>query len=228
MIEHVRRRALKCEHLSKVIVATCDEEIGSVVRSNGGNVIMTSRKHLNGTTRVAEAVSTLECTHVILLQGDEPLVLPRHIEKMVAAIEAEPDVMAWNLVGQIERPDELDKSSFVKCSVNEAGEIFFCFRRSPYFSEFNLQRIFTRKMLGILAYRKDFLLKLVSLPPSPSEQAESIEQIRIIENGYRLGSVEVSPSLPSVNEPSDLESVIYNLNNDSEQVRLLEELIKVR
>ena len=80
MIEHVRRRALMCPVLSEVIVATCDEEIAEVIRAKGGRVIMTSDSHVNGTTRIAEAVAQVDCSHVILLQGDEPLLLPRHIQ----------------------------------------------------------------------------------------------------------------------------------------------------
>lgn len=82
MIEHVRRRALMCSNLSTVIVATCDEEIAEVVQANGGQVIMTSYDHINGTTRVAEAVKQIDCSHVLLLQGDEPLLLPRHVEEL--------------------------------------------------------------------------------------------------------------------------------------------------
>jgi len=79
MIEHVRRRALMCPSLDRVVVATCDDEIASTVRDFGGEVIMTSNTHRNGTTRVAEAAGKIGCSHVVLLQGDEPLLLPRHV-----------------------------------------------------------------------------------------------------------------------------------------------------
>lgn len=221
MIEHVRRRALMCPTLAEVIIATCDEEIADVVRAAGGRVIMTADSHINGTTRVAEAVAQVDCTHVLLLQGDEPLLLPRHVEALARAVAAEPGVDAWNLIGALDNEDELDRHSFVKCAIAAPHEILYCFRRSPNFSDFATQKSFVRKMLGIIAYRKDFLLKLTSLPASPIEKAESIEQMRILENGFGLSYVQVAPSLPSINEPGELQEVLDCLSSDSEQQALL-------
>jgi 3-deoxy-manno-octulosonate cytidylyltransferase (CMP-KDO synthetase) len=221
MIEHVRRRALMCPSLSEVVVATCDEEIAEVVRGNGGRVIMTADSHLNGTTRVAEAVAHVDCTHMLLLQGDEPLLLPRHVEALAQAVTAEPEVPTWNLIGALDSLDELDRHSFVKCAIAAPHNILYCFRRSPNFSDFATQKTFVRKMLGIIAYRKDFLQKLTSLPASPIEKAESIEQMRILENGFDLSYVEVAPALPSINEPSELQEVLDCLSADLEQQSLL-------
>jgi len=221
MIEHVRRRALMCPSLSEVVVATCDEEIAEVVRGNGGRVIMTSDSHLNGTTRIAEAVAHVDCTHVLLLQGDEPLLLPRHVEALAQAVAAEPEVATWNLIGALDSLDELDRHSFVKCAIAPPHRVLYCFRRSPNFSDFATQKTFVRKMLGIIAYRKDFLQKLTSLPASPIETAESIEQMRILENGFDLSYVEVAPALPSINEPGELQEVLDCLSADLEQQSLL-------
>lgn len=221
MIEHVRRRAMMCPVLSEVIVATCDEEIANVVRSFGGNVIMTTKNHINGTTRVAEAITQIDCTHVLLLQGDEPLILPRHLEALACHVVADPEVDAWNLTGELDSQDELDRHSFVKCAIAAPRKILYCFRRSPNFSDFSTQKTFVRKMLGIIAYRKDFLVKLSSLPISPIEKAESVEQMRILENGFSLCFVEVEPTLPSINEPGELREVLEILHRDSEQRAML-------
>ena len=225
MIEHVRRRALLSNNVSDVYVATCDEEIAEAVIGFGGKVIMTSNSHKNGTTRVAEAVKDVECSHVILLQGDEPLLLPRHLDVLAQAIVAEPEGDAWNATGPIEHKEELDRHSFVKCVVSESSRILFCFRRSPFFSACDVQQSFVRKILGIIAYRKDFLLRLTALPASPIEQAEFIEQMRIIENGYSLRSIPVSPSLPSVNEPVEAELVLNYIRHNTEQRALLERIL---
>lgn len=225
MIEHVRRRALMCPTLSEVIVATCDEEIAETVRANGGRVIMTSDNHVNGTTRIAEAVAQVDCTHVLLLQGDEPLLLPRHVEALAEAVIAEPEVSTWNLTGALESQDELDRHSFVKCAITAPHQILYCFRRSPNFSDFETQKGFVRKMLGIIAYRKDFLLELTGLPVSPIEKAESIEQMRVLENGFGLSYVEVAPALPSINEPGELQEVLDCLSADSEQQALLKSIV---
>ena len=225
MIEHIRRRALMCPTLSEVIVATCDEDIAESVRANGGRVIVTSDSHVNGTTRIAEAVTQVDCTHVLLLQGDEPLLLPRHVEALVQAIIAEPEVSTWNLVGALESKYELDRHSFVKCAITAPHQILYCFRRSPNFSDFETQKGFVRKMLGIIAYRKDLLLELTGLPVSPIEKAESIEQMRILENGFGLSYVEVAPALPSINEPGELQEVLDFLSADSEQQALLKSVL---
>ena len=225
MIEHVRRRALLSGAEIDVYVATCDEEIAKAVRSFGGKVITTETTHLNGTTRVAEALKSIDCTHVILLQGDEPLLLPRHVDLFAKAIASEPSVYAWNAVGPIETEEELDRHSFVKCSISATGRIQYCFRRTPCYSAFDSQKTFIRKILGIIAYRKDFLLRLALLPASMIEHAESIEQMRIIDNDFILQSVQLSPSLPSVNEPHEAQIVLNYIKNNSEQQGLLAQIL---
>lgn len=225
MIEHVRRRALLSKSVSDVFVATCDEEIANAITGYGGKVIMTADTHTNGTTRVAEAVKDIECTHVLLLQGDEPLLLPRHLDTIAQKIEDGPTGDAWNATGPIEYSEELDRHSFVKCAVAQSGRIMFCFRRTPCFSDFKKQQTFVRKILGIIAYRKDFLLHLTGLKPGLIEQAELIEQMRIIENGFSLQSVPVSPSLPSVNEPGEADIVLDYMRQNTEQQALLDQVL---
>lgn len=224
MIEHVRRRALLSHSISEVVVATCDEAIASVIQGFGGRVVMTANTHKNGTTRIAEAVRDIDCTHVILLQGDEPLLLPRHVDALAGAISANPGGDAWNATGPIETPEELDRHSFVKCAVSRTGRILHCFRRTPGYSSFEQQQVFVRKILGVIAYRKDFLMKLTNLQSTPIELAEFIEQMRILENDYILQSVPVAPSLPSVNEPHEADLVLQYIQQDSEQRALLEKI----
>ena len=226
MIEHVRRRALLSEAVSEVYVTTCDEEIADVVHGFGGKVIMTANTHTNGTSRIAEAVKEIDCTHVMLLQGDEPLLLPRHVDIFARIIVAEPEGDAWNATGPIEHEEELDRHSFVKCAVSLTGRILYCFRRTPCYSAFEVQQSFVRKILGIIAYRKEFLLHLTTLSASPIEQAEFIEQMRIIDNGYCLRSIPVSPSLPSVNEPEEAGIVLDYIQNNAEQRALLEQVLE--
>jgi 3-deoxy-manno-octulosonate cytidylyltransferase (CMP-KDO synthetase) len=225
MIEHVRRRALMSKSLADVIVATCDESIASVIRGFGGKVIMTANSHKNGTTRVAEAIQNIDCSHVMLLQGDEPLLLPRHIDDFSSAIEKDQGSDAWNATGPIDAPEELDRHSFVKCVVGKEDRILFCFRRSPFYSAFDMQKSFVRKILGIIAYKKDFLIELTKLLPSQIEQAEFIEQMRIIENGYSMRSISVDPSLPSINEPDEVNTVLEYIHSNEEQKKLLEKVL---
>jgi 3-deoxy-manno-octulosonate cytidylyltransferase (CMP-KDO synthetase) len=222
MIEHVRRRAMLVKEIGTVYVATCDREIADVVSAYGGDVILTSDRHRNGTTRVAEAVASIDCTHAILLQGDEPLLLPRHLEALLQEIRRDPQGDAWNATGPIDAEEELDRHSFVKCAITAEGRVLYCFRRSPGFAAFERQRCYIRKILGLIAYRRDVLLEVSELAPSRIEEAEFIEQMRLLEHGLRLQSVPVSPSLPSVNEPQEAEIVLNQISSDSEQAHLLE------
>ncbi len=228
MIEHVRRRALMSTSLADVFVATCDESIASVIRGFGGKVMMTADTHKNGTTRVAEDIQSLDCSHVMLLQGDEPLLLPRHVDHFARAIEIDRNSDAWNATGSIDSQEELDRNSFVKCSIGKQDQILFCFRRSPFYSTLSTQQSFVRKILGIIAYRKNFLIELADLLPSQIEQAEFIEQMRIIENGYSMRSISVDLSLPSINEPDEVKTVLSYIESNDEQKKLLEKVISFK
>lgn len=225
MIEHVRRRALLSNSISEVFVATGDDQISNVIESFGGKVIRTSKTHTNGTSRIAEAVLGIDCTHVILLQGDEPLLLPRHVDSMSDAIRLNPNGFAWNATGPIENENELDRHSFVKCAVAINNRILYCFRKSPSYSVFENQQQFIRKILGLIAFEKSFLLKIASLSSSRIEDFEFIEQMRIIENGYPMESVPVFPSLPSVNEPSEADIVLEYIASIPEQAILLNNIL---
>jgi len=228
MIEHVRRRALLSSLIDEVYVATCDKEIESSIKSYGGKVIITSNSHQNGTSRIAEAVENIDCSHVILLQGDEPLLLPRHIDSLVNEIILNKDGDSWNATGPIESSDELDKHSFVKCSINENNRILYCFRRSPSYSNTQDQSLYIRKILGLIAFKKSFLLEITKKNPTRIESLEFIEQMRIIENGYSMTSVPVSPSLPSVNEPDEANIVIDYIKNNKEQKELLNKILDTK
>ena len=225
MVEHVRRRALLCNGISKVLVATCDEEIADEVRKYGAKVVMTSDQHLTGTTRVAEAVEQIDCTHVLILQGDEPLLLPQHLDLIVSHLVAEPGIDAWNVTGPINKPQELDRHSFVKCAVTEQGRILYCFRRSPSHNDTDQQRSYIRKILGIIAFRKSILLEIANLDPSRIEKTEFIEQMRLIELGYSFRSVPVIQSTPSVNEPNDTIAILETLKKDTQQAALLKTIL---
>ncbi len=225
MIEHVRRRALLAKSIDEVYVATCDNEISDAVKAFGGKVIMTGNTHTNGTSRVAEAAVDLDCSHVILLQGDEPLLLPRHIETLTENMISDSECPSWNVTGPIENEEELDRHSFVKCAVTTKNEILYCFRRSPSTADFTAQQSYIRKILGIIAYRKDFLLSISATEPSRIETNEFIEQMRIIESGQRLMSVPVKESLPSVNEPHEAREVLRYIEKNPEQRELLSQIL---
>ncbi len=226
MIEHVRRRALLCGRFSDVVVATCDTEIAAVVGRHGGRVVMTSRAHAAATDRVAEAVKAVDCTHVINVQGDEILVLPSDLARMVSMIEAEPEMPAWNAVARIDMVAELSDRSAVKCVVSASGRVLFCsrdFAAVPVSGTTGFEPI--RRILGIVGYRREFLERYPGLPRTPLEIAESIDQSRIIENDIVLRTVLFTKGYIGINEPHEVEIVCACLSEDPVQRVVLEKVL---
>jgi 3-deoxy-manno-octulosonate cytidylyltransferase (CMP-KDO synthetase) len=225
MIEHVRRRCLLVSAELNVYIATCDPEIGEVIEGFGGSVIMTSPTHENGTSRTAEAIENIDCSHVILVQGDEPLVLPRHIEYLFESMKKKPDLLAWNMTSNITNINELDDKSIVKCAIGRGGKILYCFRRSPSYAISDELCTYTQKMMGMIGFRKDFLVSFSRIETSRIANIESIEQLSIIDAGFNLNSLRVEPSLPSVNTPDELLKVLDILKSDPLQIDLLNSII---
>lgn len=225
MVEHVRRRALLCKGFSEVVVATCDEEIASAVRGFGGRVIMTAATHQAATDRVSEAMGHVECTHVVNVQGDEILIMPTDLERLVDAIATEPSGAAWNAVARIESEDELSDHSIVKCVVSRSNRVLYCSRD---FSALPVRKATfdpVRWILGILGYSRPFLERYGAMGRTPLELAESIDQSRIIEHDVALQGVEFERGYPGINEPREVAVVERYLNEDPRQQRLLIEIL---
>ncbi len=225
MVEHVRRRTLLCGEFSDVVVATCDHEIATVVESYGGRVIMTSKTHQAASDRVAEAMKHLDCTHVVNVQGDEILVLPSDLARMVRAIHAEPMGSAWNALGRIENRRELKDPSIVKCVISRSGRILFCgrdFSRLPL-KDAGFEPV--RIILGILAYSCSFLGSYSSLERTPLEMAEGIDQSRIIEHDVLLHGVEFPKGYLGINEPREVPLIERCLSEDPQQQEVLAQIL---
>jgi len=227
MIEHVRRRVSLCEAFSDVVVATCDPEIAEVVQRAGGRCVMTSPSHPGATDRVSEAARQLDCTHVVNVQGDEILVLPADLRRLVQAIHAEPEVLAWNAVARIERAEQLADRSIVKCAVSTSGRILLCARDFSTLAV-TAERQFDpiRWILGIVAFRRDVLDRYVKLPRTPIEQAEALDQSRIIEHDLTLRAVEFSKPYPGINERREVDVVNRILDEDRVQQAVLAETLR--
>ena len=221
MIEHVRRRALLSIQLKKrVHVASGDSNILKIVKNNNGKVIKTSQKHSNGTSRVAEALKKTNFTHVIILQGDEPLIYPKYIDKFVMEIKKDrkSKIDCWNLVSPITNPKDLQRKSFVKTKLTKYNYIE------------SLSRIYNEKknvykILGLIALKREAILKLVKIKPSKNEKKKYIEQLRIIENNMTLKGVKVKQALPSINEKRDLKKVVETLNTNKIQKKIFNNIL---
>lgn len=209
MIEHVCRRAASARGVDAVVVATDDDRIAAAVRSFGGIAVMTRPAHRTGTDRIAEVAANLPCELILNVQGDEPLIEPSSIEAVIAPLLQDPMLEMSTACAVISDPSHYDDSNVVKVVKDRAGRALY-FSRSPVpFIRIPDpgSRIPVYKHLGLYGYRRTFLLKFATLPQTPLERAESLEQLRALEHGYRIHTVETQYDSIGVDTPEDLERV---------------------
>ncbi|MCS7309465.1 MAG: 3-deoxy-manno-octulosonate cytidylyltransferase [Armatimonadetes bacterium] len=206
MIWWVWHHAKQAQTLREVMVVTPDEEIAEVVRAFGGVAVMTSPRHRSGTERLAEAAQALSADIIVNIQGDEPLMPPGHIDAVVRPLLEDPTLSMSSLMCPA-TDEEKDKPSVVKVVVDRQGNaLYFSRSRIPYPREPSAPTV-TYKHLGIYAYRRDFLLQYAAMEPTPLEQMEMLEQLRVLENGYRIRMVRVEQTSIGVDTEEDLERV---------------------
>jgi 3-deoxy-manno-octulosonate cytidylyltransferase (CMP-KDO synthetase) len=211
MVEHVYRRTASAPGVDAVVVATDDERIAAAVRAFGGVAMMTGASHRTGTDRIAEVAAALPCEIVVNVQGDEPLIEPEMIEGVIAPLVADPMLEMSTVCVAISDRSDYTNPNVVKVVKDRAGRALY-FSRSPipHFRSDPGSRIPDPgpfKHLGLYGYRRTFLLKFATLPQSPLELAESLEQLRALEHGYRIQTVETRHDSIGVDTPEDLERV---------------------
>ena len=207
MIEHVYRRVSLSRILSDVIVASDDLRIATRVKEFGGKVRLTKATHETGTDRLAEVATSLDCDVVVNVQGDEPLVDPRAIEELVAPF-IDSSVQMTTLYRRIHEPAELNNPNITKVVVDRGGfAMYFSRAPIPYVRDPRGGWPPLYRHIGLYAYRRSALMVLASLPPTPLERAESLEQLRALEHGIRIKAVETQYESFGVDTPEDLEQV---------------------
>jgi len=212
MLEHVYRRSRLCQALDEVIVATCDEAIRQAALAFGASVVMTSDRHERAMERVAEAATTIEADLVVLIQGDEPLVHPPMLEELIAPLLAEEAVQCTNLMLAVDEADARDPDQ-IKVACDLAGNALYM-SREPLPTMRRGAAGPRWRQIGLIAFRKPFLLKLVSLPPTPLERAESVDMLRAIEHGCAVRMVPTRYVTYPVDEPDDVARVETLLQDD--------------
>ena len=208
MIEHVYRRAAAASSVAEVIVATDDLRIATRVNEFGGRVRLTKATHQSGTDRLAEIVAGMDVDIVVNVQGDEPLIDPRAIDQAVAPLLSDPSIQMTTLYKRITQPAELLDNNVVKVVVDRAGFAMY-FSRAPIPHARDPRGGWPPlyRHIGLYAYRRNTLLVLASLEPTPLERAESLEQLRALEHGIRIKAIETPYDSLSVDTPEDLEQV---------------------
>lgn len=206
MICRVYDRASQAAKISKTIVATDDERILNAVQEHGGEAMMTRKDHPTGTDRLAEvAASFPEAELIINVQGDEPLIEPSLIDELAGVFEQDPELQMATVKTEITDEEEKTNPNNVKVVTDKNGyALYFSRSLMPYPRHEGCP---VYKHIGIYAYKRDFLLQYAKMESTPLESAESLEQLRALENGYRIKVVETKAKFVGVDTAEDLEKV---------------------
>lgn len=204
MVQHVYERAMQVPNMQAVVVATDDDRIMEVVRSFGGHCLMTSNRHPSGTDRLTEVMEQLDAEIYINLQCDEPLVRPEDIAKLAKGMWDNPSVPIATLCHRISHEDAKNPH-LVKVVITDEGDALY-FSRSPIPYD-RTGEAYYFKHVGIYAYRRQVLSMYGKLPRPMIEQAEKLEQLRLLAAGFRIRVFEVNPVGPGVDTPQCLAKV---------------------
>lgn len=206
MVEWVYKRALKSK-LDGVVVATDDERIVDQVKSFGGNVILTRKDHINGTSRIAEVCETYTDYDVIVnIQGDEPLIEPDMINSIIDSFIEDNTIPMSTLKYKLTDMAEIENPNAVKI-VTDKNDFAIYFSRSviPYPRNLNMDNYY--KHVGIYGYKRDFVMEYAKMESTPLELSESLEQLRVLENGYKIKVLETPYKIIGVDTQEELERV---------------------
>ncbi len=215
LIVHTWRQALKSRFAKRVVVATDSLEIAGVLEARGAEVVMTSSSASCGTERIAEAARQIDADVFVNLQGDEPLISPENIDLVLEPFFAEnsfdcPDSLECATLVFPLHPDDraqIDDPHLVKVVMDKQGyALYFSRTPMPYRRSLLPSTIFYRH-IGLYAFKANVLQQFAALPPSMLEEAESLEQLRLLENGFRIKCVTTLLDNPGVNTLEDLELV---------------------
>ena len=208
LIQHVWERCQQAKRLEATLIATDDERIAKAAEAFGARVKMTSPEHISGTDRIAEAVtSEPDCSHVLNIQGDEPLISPELIDLVAARLTENAGISMITAAVPVTDNLDLANPNIVKTVLTRDGEALY-FSRSviPYQdSEIPVTPCYRHK--GIYGYTREFLLKFVRWDPSPLELAEKLEQLRALENGAHIHVVMTDDTSSGVDTPAQADMV---------------------
>ena len=207
MLQHVWERASQARYLTSVTIATDDERIRAEAEKFHARVVMTGDDHPSGTDRVAEVASASDAQIIVNIQGDEPLIDPAAIDAAVLGLMDNEEIPMGTLMKKIERPEEIGNPNVVKVVTDLSGNAIYFSRAAIPHVRSDGQTPVCFKHIGLYVYRRDFLLRYSDLPVGPLEQAERLEQLRALENGFKIRVVETEYESLGVDTPEDWEKV---------------------
>ena len=205
MIQRVYEQAIKCKDLNKVLVATDDDKIFNHVKLFNGNVIITSSNHQSGTDRCAEAVEKIgeDYDIIINIQGDEPTINPFQISSLIELLKNSKQGIG-TLYKKIKSQKELDDLNTVKLIFNDD------FEATNFFRENLFDKILCNKHIGMYGFRKETLMKITMLPLSINEKKHNLEQLRWLDNNYKIKVLETKTENISIDTIDDLKKLLGN------------------
>ena len=217
MIVRVMEAVNKSDLIEEVIVATDDPRIKQLVETAGGKAVMTSQNHTTGTDRIAEAAENIDAELIVNVQGDEPLIKAETIAEALEPFKTNPDLKMSTLRRKL-KSEAADNSDIVKVIVDkDDNALFFSRAALPFYRNTNLADRIYYQHIGLYVYRKDFLLEYSAMESTPLERAESLEQLRVLENGYKIKVVETDAKLIGVDRKEDIalvEKELKKLENE--------------
>ncbi|WP_294703619.1 3-deoxy-manno-octulosonate cytidylyltransferase [uncultured Fusobacterium sp.] len=213
MIEWVYKRT-KLSNLDEVVVATDDERIYKEVEKFGGKAILTRKDHENGTSRIAEVCEKYSDYDVIVnVQGDEPLIEPDMINSIIESFKNDSTISMSTLKYKLDKMEDIENPNYVKVITDKKGYALY-FSRSviPYPRKLDIQNYY--KHVGIYGYKREFVIEYAKMEPTPLELSESLEQLRALENGYRIKVMETPYKILGVDTQEELEKVREYIKNN--------------
>ena len=206
MIQHVYERSAQATIPQQVVVATDDEKVFQAVQQFGGKVVMTSSEHQTGTDRLAEVASKYAEVDVIInVQGDEPLIDPKVIDELAQEFLNDTALQMASVMSIMDTEDYQNPNAVKVVTDLNHNALYFSRSLLPYLRVEGKANVY--KHIGIYAYKKDFLLKFAKLEPTPLEQSESLEQLRALENGYKIKMIKTKSKFIGVDSIEDLQTV---------------------
>lgn len=219
LIQHTFEQAGKASLVEKVIIAADDKRIAEAAESFGADCILTRADHKSGTDRIAEAVKDIDIEIVINIQADEPEIDPKNIDLLAQLMIDRPDATMATLAADFQNTKQIAEPNIVKVIVDCDGRAIY-FSRSPIPYDRNAGGIGPvhqyLRHIGIYAYRKDFLLKITSMPQSRLEVAEKLEQLRAIENGFTILVAKASHYCEGIDTPAQYAEFVKRYKNTTE------------
>lgn len=216
MLEHVYKRVALSPALDETYIATCDDAIKQAAEQFGAKVIMTADTHERASDRVAEAITDIDADLIVMVQGDEPMTHPDMIDTAVEPFKHDPKLNCVNLVRQIENEADFRDPNTIKVVMNQQNDAIFMSRQPiPTLNKAGFTHTATYKQVCIIPFRRQALYDYTHLAPTPMEQLESIDMLRLIEHGQPVKMVPTTFNTQAVDTESDLARVAQLMENDA-------------